>query len=44
MDKKELTWEQFEKNLNLSAEEEEAIKLEEDIIEATIEARKNNNP
>lgn len=41
MEKKELTWEEVKANLKLTPEEEEAIKIEEDIIRATIEARKN---
>jgi len=36
-------WDEFEKELNITEEEEEAIRLEMDIIEATIEARKKNN-
>ncbi len=43
MSKKELTWEKVRKNLNLTPEEEEEIRLEMDIIKATIEARKKNN-
>ena len=43
MGKKELTWEEVKANLKLTPEEEEAIKIEEDIIRATIEARKNKN-
>lgn len=41
MEKKELTWEEVKANLKLTPEEEETIKIEEDIIRATIEARKN---
>lgn len=37
------TWENVRKNLNLTPEQQEQIKLEEDIIEATIQARKKNN-
>ena len=36
-------WDDFEKELNITPEEEEEIKLEMAIIEATIEARKKNN-
>ena len=36
-------WDDFEKELNLSPEQEEEIKLEMDLIEATIEARKKSN-
>lgn len=43
MDEKELTWEEVRNNLNLTEEEEEEIRLEEEIIKATIEARKKNN-
>lgn len=43
MGKKELTWEEVKANLKLTPEEEAAIKIEEDIIRATIEARKNKN-
>lgn len=35
-------WRDFEKELNITKEEEEEIRLEMDIIEATIEARKKN--
>lgn len=35
-------WEDFEKELNITPEEEAEIQLEMDIIEATIEARKKN--
>lgn len=41
MRRKELTWEEVKANLKLTAEEEEEIRIEEDIIRATIEARKN---
>ncbi len=34
-------WEDFEKTLNITTEEEEEIQLEMNIIRATIEARKN---
>lgn len=40
MSEKELTWEEVKKNLNITPEEEEEIKLEMEIMEATIEARK----
>lgn len=40
MNKKELTWEEVRANLNITPEEEEEIKIEKEIIEATIEARK----
>ncbi len=43
MSKEELTWEKVRKNLKLTPEEEEEIRLEMDIIKATIEARKKNN-
>ena len=43
MDKKFIEWNEFEKELNITPEEEELIKLEMDIINATIEARKENN-
>ena len=43
MNEKELTWEEVRNNLNLTEEEEEEIRLEEEIIKATIEARKKNN-
>lgn len=43
MDKKFTEWNEFEKELNITPEEEELIKLEMDIINATIEARKENN-
>lgn len=39
MIEKELTWEEVRKSLNITPEEEE-IKLEMEIMEATIEARK----
>lgn len=42
MSKKELTWKDVRENLNITKEEEEEIRLEMDIIEATIEARKKN--
>lgn len=42
MDKNNLEWKEFRKQLNITPEEEEQIKLEKDIIEATINARKEN--
>lgn len=41
MERKELTWESVKNNLKITKEEEAEIKLEEEIINATIEARKN---
>ena len=41
MIEKELTWEEVRKSLNITPEEEE-IKLEMEIMEATIEARKKS--
>lgn len=35
-------WEEFEKKLDITPEEEAEIRLEMDIIKATIEARKKN--
>ena len=40
MIEKELTWEEVRKSLNITPEEEEEIKLEKEIMKATIEARK----
>ena len=40
MSEKELTWEEVRKSLNITPEQEEEIKLEMEIMEATIEARK----
>lgn len=40
MSKKELTWEDVKKQLNFTPEELEEIRLEEEIIEATINIRK----
>ena len=40
---KELTWNQVKGKLKFTPEEEAEIQLEEDLIEATIEARKRNN-
>lgn len=36
-------WEEFEKELNITPEQEEEIRLEMEIIQATINARKNKN-
>jgi len=41
-DRPYITWEEVEKNLNLTEEQELAIQLEVDIMKATIEARKQN--
>ena len=38
---KEEQWEDFEKNLNISQEEEEEIKLEMEIIKATLKLRED---
>lgn len=43
MSKKELTWDEVKEELNFTPEELEEIRLEEEIIEATIEARKKVN-
>lgn len=42
MKKQEETWEDFEKTLNITPEDEEEIRLEMEIIEATIKAREKN--
>ena len=42
MSKRELKWEEFRKTLNITKEEEEEIRLEIELIEATIAARKEN--
>jgi len=42
MSKMYIEWNEFEKELNITPEEEAQIQLEMDIIEATIEARKKN--
>lgn len=42
MKEKFTTWDQFEKTLNITSEQELEIQLEMDIINATIEARKKN--
>ena len=38
-----ITWEELKKELNYTPEEEETIKLEVDLIEATIKAREEAN-
>ena len=40
MDDKFMKWEDFEKELDITSEQEAEIQLEMDLIEATIEARK----
>lgn len=40
MSKKELIWEEIEKKLDITPEQEEEIQIEMDIIRAAIEARK----
>ena len=42
MDKQYETWDEIKESLNISPEQEIEIKLEEEIIEATIQARKEN--
>ena len=42
MNRKELLWEDVKNELNFSPEEEAEIRLEEDLIEATIAVRKKN--
>lgn len=42
MSEKFTRWEEFEKELDITPEQEEEIRLEMDIIKATIEARKQN--
>lgn len=42
MSEKFTKWEEFEKELDITPEQEEEIRLEMDIIKATIEARKQN--
>ena len=42
MSEKFIEWKEFEKELNITPEDEAEIQLEMDIIEATIEARKKN--
>lgn len=41
MENKFTEWNEFEKELDISLEQEEEIRLEMEIIKATIEARKN---
>ena len=41
--KKYVDWDEVKKDLNISVEQEVEIKLEEEIIEATIAVRKKNN-
>ena len=43
MQEKFTTWDEFEKTLNITPEQELEIQLEMDIINATKEARKKNN-
>lgn len=43
MSEKFKKWEDFEKELNITPEQEVEIQLEMDLIEATIEARKKSN-
>ena len=40
---KEVTWNDIEKSLNFTPEEESAIQLEVDLIQATIDAREKSN-
>lgn len=40
MNEDELTWAEFRKKLQITPEEEEAIRLEKELIKAEIEARK----
>ncbi len=40
---KEVTWNNVEKSLNFTPEEEAAIQLEVDLIQATIDAREKSN-
>ena len=42
MGEKFMTWNELEKELNITPEQEEEIRLEMEIIDATIQARKNN--
>lgn len=42
MKNQEETWEDFEKTLNITPEDEEEIRLEMEIIEATIKVREKN--
>ncbi len=41
-DNKDLTWEELRESLDFAPEEEEELKLEMDLIEATIEARERS--
>ena len=43
MSEKFTNWKDFEKELEITPEQEEEIQLEMDIIKATVEARKQNN-
>ena len=43
MSRKLQEWEDFEKELNISAEQEEEIRLEMELIKSTVEARKKAN-
>lgn len=43
MSEKFTNWKDFEKTLNITPEQEEEIRLETDLIKATIEARKKAN-
>lgn len=41
MKEKSIKWKEFEKELNITKEQEEEIRLEMEIIEASIQAREN---
>lgn len=43
MNKKDFTWEKVRENLKLTKEQEEEIRVEEEIIEAVVRARKERN-
>ncbi len=43
MNRHEISWEEVEKNLSFTPEEEAEIQLEMDLIQATIDARKKSN-
>lgn len=43
MNKKELTWEEVIANLNLTEEDEDIIRIEEEMIDAVVKARKEKN-
>lgn len=43
MIKKDLTWKEVRENLKLTKEQEEEIRVEEEIIQAVIKARKEKN-